>query len=210
MNRIESNRIKSNQIESKFKSNRNKSKQVESKFKSSQIESNQIEWNLVKPRGVKCLKAYLRYCQHATIQMGIEIVGVPKFVDLHGKRWLVSPNFSFSVSNLEHRWWKLPHPRSKQPRWFAVRGHYGILKPETKLKIQISISFSSFKQPIRISNFCNECFFKIKVLNWHHNTPKNANITLYINKIKTLCNNLFWGKLKFGIRKIGCSMSWTK
>ena len=138
-----------------------KSNWIESKFRLNRIRSNQIKLKIVKSNRkalVKCFKVYLRYCQHATIQMGIEIVGVPKFVDLHGKRWLVSPNFSFSVSNLEHRWWKLPHPRSKQPRWFAVRGHYGILKPETKLKIQISISFSSYKQPIRISNFCNECF----------------------------------------------------
>ena len=126
--------------------------------KSNQIKSNKMKSNQIEPKDAKCLKVYLRYCQHATIQMGIEIVGVPKFVDLHGIRWLVSPNFSFSVSNLEHRWWKLPHQRSKQPRWFAVRGHYGILKPKTKLKIQISISFSSFEHPIRISYFCNEFF----------------------------------------------------
>ena len=103
---------------------------------------------------VKWLKVYLQYCQHATIQMGIEIVDVPKFVDLHGKHWLVSPNFSSSVSNLEHRWWKLPHQRSKQPRWFAVRGHYGISIPKIKFKYrylfninshQVGINFLVFK-----------------------------------------------------------------
>ena len=116
--------------------------------------SNQIKSNQIEPKDVKCLKVYLRYCQHATIQMGIEIVDVPKFVDLHGKRWLVSPSFSFSVSSLEHRWWKLPHPRSKQPRWFAVRGHYGISIPKIKFKYrylfdinshQVGINFLVFK-----------------------------------------------------------------
>ena len=127
--------LKSNWI----KSNQN-SCQIESKFKSNwikiQIKSN---WKAL----VKCLKVYLRYCQHATIQMGIEIVDVPKFVDLHGKHWLVSPNFSFSVSNLEHRWWKLPHPMSKQPRWSAVRGHYGILIPEIKSKYRYLFNINS-------------------------------------------------------------------
>ena len=57
------------------------------------------------------------------------------------------------------------------------------------------ISFSSFEQPTRIPNFCNEFFvyllfeyfYNAKVLNYYH---KNANITLYIKKIKTLCNTL--------------------
>ena len=122
------NQIESNRIKIHVKSNQNSS-QIESKFKSNRIKMQiKSNWKAL----VKCLKVYLRYCQHATIQMGIEIVDVPKFVDLHGKHWLVSPNFSFSVSNLEHRWWKLPHPMSKQPRWSAVRGHYGILKPIKK------------------------------------------------------------------------------
>ena len=140
---LKSNRIKLNQIESKFMSNRIKI----------QVKPNQNS-NQIEPKGVKCLKVYLRYCQHATIQMGIEIVDVPKFVDLHGKRWLVSPSFSSSVSSLEHRWWKLPHPMSKQPRWFAVRGHYGISIPKIKFKYrylfdinshQVGINFLVFK-----------------------------------------------------------------
>ena len=57
------------------------------------------------------------------------------------------------------------------------------------------------KQPITNSKFCNEFFvyllfeyfYQVKVLNYYHNTPKNANITLYIKKIKTLCNTLNWG-----------------
>ena len=43
------------------------------------------------------------------------------------------------------------------------------------------------KQPITNSKFCNEFFvyllfeyfYQVKVLNYYHNTPKNANITLY-------------------------------
>ena len=36
-------------------------------------------------------------------------------------------------------------------------------------------------------------FFQTKVLNWYQNSPKNANITLYIKKKeKTLCNTLNW------------------
>ena len=60
---------------------------------------------------------------------------------------------------------------------------------------------SSSNNQLRIPNFCNEFFFiwlfeylyQVEVLNYYHNTPKNANITLYIKKIKTLCNTLNWG-----------------
>ena len=52
-------------------------------------------------------------------------------------------------------------------------------------------------------------FFQVKVLDWYKNTPKNANITRYIKK-KNILHHLKLGKLKFGIRKIGCSMSWTR
>ena len=62
------------------------------------------------------------------------------------------------------------------------------------------ISFTSYEQPIWISNFLNEFLFtyllgnigKIKVLNPDQNTSKNANITLYTHKEKTVCNTLNW------------------
>ena len=50
-----------------------------------------------------------------------------------------------------------------------------------------------------------EYFFQIKVLNQYQNTPKNANITRYIKK--TTLQHLKLRKLKFGMHKIGCSMS---
>ena len=40
--------------------------------------------------------------------------------------------------------------------------------------------------------------------------PKNANTTLYTIMIKNTLQHLKLGKLKFGIRKIGCLMSWTR
>ena len=69
----------------------------------------------------------------------------------------------------------------------------------------------------RIPNFTNpayfvcllyEYFFQIKVLNWYHNTLKNANITRCIKK--TPYQQLKLGKLNFRIRKVGWSMSWTR
>ena len=63
----------------------------------------------------------------------------------------------------------------------------------------------------RIPNFTNpayfvcllyEYFFQIKVLNWYHNTPKNANITRCIKK-KTLTNSLNWGNWISGFVKLG-------
>ena len=63
----------------------------------------------------------------------------------------------------------------------------------------------------RIPNFTNpkffvcllfEYFFQIKVLNWYQNTPKNANITPYIEKKKTLCNTLNWGNWNSGFVKL--------
>ena len=53
-----------------------------------------------------------------------------------------------------------------------------------------------------------EYFFQINVLNEYQNTPKNAKITCCIKK-KTLQHPKL-GKLKFGIHKIGCSMSWMR
>ena len=51
-----------------------------------------------------------------------------------------------------------------------------------------------------------EVFFQIEFLIYNQNSPKNANVTHYIKKETTL-QYLKLGKLKFGIRKIGCSMS---
>ena len=42
----------------------------------------------------------------------------------------------------------------------------------------------------------------MKVLNYQ-NTPNNANITLYIKKIKTLCKILNWGNWNSGFIKLG-------
>jgi hypothetical protein len=55
-----------------------------------------------------------------------------------------------------------------------------------------------FDHQLWIPNFCNnffvyllsEYFYQVKVLNQYHNTPKNANTTLYTRKTKTLCNTL--------------------
>ena len=57
-----------------------------------------------------------------------------------------------------------------------------------------------FDHQLWIPNFCNnffvyllsEYFYQVKVLNQYHNTPKNANTTLYTRK-KTHCNTLNWG-----------------
>ena len=43
----------------------------------------------------------------------------------------------------------------------------------------------------------------MKVLSWYQNTPKNANIILYIKKKKTLCNTLNWGSWDSGMVKLG-------
>ena len=43
---------------------------------------------------------------------------------------------------------------------------------------------------------------QLKVLDWYHNTPKNANITLYIKNIKTLCNTLNSGNWNLGFVKL--------
>ena len=51
---------------------------------------------------------------------------------------------------------------------------------------------------------------KIKVLNSDQNASKNDNITLYKHKNKNTLQHLKLGKFKFGIRKIGCSMNWTR
>ena len=48
-----------------------------------------------------------------------------------------------------------------------------------------------------------EYFFQIKVLNQYPNTPKNASITHYIKKKKTLCNTLNWGNWNSGFVKLG-------
>ena len=48
-----------------------------------------------------------------------------------------------------------------------------------------------------------EYFFQIKVLNQYQNAPKNANITSYIKKKKTLCKTLNWGNWNWGFIKLG-------
>ena len=55
-----------------------------------------------------------------------------------------------------------------------------------------------------------EYFFQIKFLNWYQNTPKNAKVTRYVKKKKHTLQHLKLGKLKIGIHKIGCLMSWTR
>ena len=80
--------------------------------------------------------------------------------------------------------------------------------------LERNISFTSYKQPIRISNFGNEiCLFtfwvntyKTKVLNKGQSTSKNANITVWTKNLKTLCYlHLKLVTLIFVFRKIGCS-----
>ena len=74
-------------------------------------------------------------------------------------------------------------------------------RAEHILSILIYILFSSSNNQLRIPNICNEFFvyllfqwcYQVKVLNYITIQPKNANITLYIKKLKTLCNTLNWG-----------------
>ena len=72
--------------------------------------------------------------------------------------------------------------------------------------------FCFFHSAHRKPNFTNpeyfdcllfEYFSQIKVLNQYQNTPKNANITRYIKKERTLCNTLNWGNLSSGLIKLG-------
>ena len=55
---------------------------------------------------------------------------------------------------------------------------------------------NQYESLVFATNFCLLTLLvntgKIKVLNWDQNTSKNANITLYTKKIKTLCNTLNW------------------
>ena len=88
---------------------------------------------------------------------------------------------------------------------------YGMI-PHTDYGLTMAnILFSSFEQPTPIPNFRNnffvyllfEYYYKVKVLNYYHNTLKNANITLlYIKKIKTLCNTLNSGNWNSGFVKL--------
>ena len=63
------------------------------------------------------------------------------------------------------------------------------------------ISFSSSNNQLWIPNFCNEFFvyllfeyfYQVIVLNYYHNTPKNANINLYIKKKENTLQHLKWG-----------------
>ena len=81
------------------------------------------------------------------------------------------------------------------------------------------ISFASYEQPIWISNICNKFlltyfvskYWQDKSFKSRLKTLKNASIShsLHTQKNKNTLQHLKLGKLKFGIRKIGCSMSWT-
>ena len=66
---------------------------------------------------------------------------------------------------------------------------------------------NQYESRIFATNFCLLTLLvnigKIKVLNWDQNTSKNANITLYTKKIKTLCNTLNWGNWNSGFVKLG-------
>ena len=60
-----------------------------------------------------------------------------------------------------------------------------------------------------------EYSFQIKVLNWYQNSVKiHPNMPIQLvtlkRKKKNTLQHFKLGKLKFGIRKIGCSMSWTR
>ena len=74
----------------------------------------------------------------------------------------------------------------------------------TSLKHFIILFSSSNTQFYESRIFCLlfEYFFQIKVLNQYQNTPKNANITCYIQKKKPLCNTLNWGNWNSGFVKL--------
>ena len=97
------------------------------------------------------------------------------------------------------------------------------IKPQsllTKIAYQIScISFTSYEQPIWISIFCNKFLFTYFVSKyWQDKSfelrPKYIKKcqynSLHTQKNKNTLQHLKLGKLKFGIRKIGCLMSWMR
>ena len=118
-----------------------------------------------------------------------------------------------------HIWrgWSRGH-RGRRPLWtvFTTWTHWtAVYRLRSTWKISKIISRLAHRTP----NFMNpeyfvcllfEYFFQIKVLNQYQNIPKIANITRYIKKKKNTLQHLKSGKLKFGICKIGCSMSWTR
>ena len=65
---------------------------------------------------------------------------------------------------------------------------------------------NQYESRIFATNFCLLTLLvnigKVKVLNWDKNTSKNANISLYTQKIKTLCNTLNWGNWNSGFVKL--------
>ena len=90
--------------------------------------------------------------------------------------------------------------------------------PENMISEKFCISFTSYKEPIRISNFCSEFLFTYFISKYW----QDKSFTLrpkYIKKCqynslhkenKNTLQHLKLGKLKFGIGKIGCLMSWTR
>ena len=88
----------------------------------------------------------------------------------------------------------------------------------TKSRFVTSNSFSSSNNQLRIPNISNDFFvylffqwcYQVKVLNYITIQPKNANITLYIKKLKTLCNTLNWGNWNSEFRKLVVPMSWMR
>ena len=76
------------------------------------------------------------------------------------------------------------------------------------------ILFSSSNNQLRITNICNEFFvylifqwcYHVKVLNYITIQPKKANITLYIKKLKTLCNTVS----NHSIIRLLCLMEWLE
>ena len=75
---------------------------------------------------------------------------------------------------------------------------------KTTLCSPLKFSFSSWKtHPKYFVYLLFECLFQIKVMNQYRYTPKNANITRYIKKKKTLCNTLNWRNWNSGFVKLG-------
>ena len=69
------------------------------------------------------------------------------------------------------------------------------------------ISFSSFEQPKRIPNFCNDIFVCLLFEYFYLVHPKMPT-SFFVLKNENTLRYLKLGKLKFMIGKIGCSMSW--
>ena len=103
------------------------------------------------------------------------------------------------------------------PRLPLKRSHCNQLGNRA-LDFSTNISFSSSNNQLGIPNICKEFFvyvlfqwcYKVKVLNYIIIQPKYANITLYIKKLKTLCNTINWGNRNSELGKLVVPMSWTR